>query len=484
MRQRTPNLPDHQLEIRDSRVFVGLSALMVWAPLPLASNRTWAVGILVLCTLLLLAGTAYAWRHDADAASSRLSRFRWPLLLLAGFTVLAWLQTLPLPESWLALLSPETLRVERGITAPRLSIDVFRTRIYASLSFAYLSCFLVAVLTLRTGPRLDRMAQVLVASGVLQALLGVFLFSSGASYRLFYSDVSHVTVIGSYINRNHFAGYMELCLSIGIGLMLARLGTERTPGGNWRHKLSRALAFVISPKMRLRLMLVIMVIALVLTRSRMGNSAFFAAMLVVGLVTIVLARRAAPATVGLILSLVIIDVFVVGTWVGLEKVVERVHGTNMTVSQGGAEESVEAREDAASYALPLIRDFPVFGTGGGSFYTSYMRYRTQRPGFFDHAHNDYIEIAADCGLLGLGMLLALAASTAWKALRVLRQRHSSLPRGIAFGVLMSIVALGIHSAVDFNLQIPANALTLVLILAMGWVAADLPSSGSGRRGAG
>ncbi len=483
MRQRNPSLPDHDPEIRDSEVFVGLLALLVWAPLPLGSNRIWAIGILVLWALLLLAGTAFAWRHQADAAFARLRRFRWPLLLLAAFTLLIWLQTLPLPASWLAVLSPETLRVEQGVSVPRLSLDVFRTRIYASLSFVYFSCFLVAVLTVKNGQRLDRMAQVLVTSGVLQALLGVFLFSSGASYRLFYSEVAHANVVGSYINRNHFAGYMELCLSIGIGLMLARLGTERTQSGNWRHQLSRVLAFVISPKMRLRLMLVIMVIALVLTRSRMGNSAFFAAMLVVGLVTIVLARRAAPATVGLILSLVIIDVFVVGTWVGLEKVVQRVQDTNMTISQGGDEESVEARRDAANHALPLIRDFPVFGTGGGSFYTSYIRYRTPRPGFFEHAHNDYVEIAADSGVPGLAILLALAASTAWQALRILRLRHSSLPRGIAFGVLMAIVALAIHSTVDFNLQIPANALTLVLILAMGWIAADLPSSSRPRRGA-
>jgi hypothetical protein len=71
--------------------------------------------------------------------------------------------------------------------------------------------------------------------------------------------------------------------------------------------------------MRLRLLLIIMVIGLVLTRSRMGNSAFFAAMLIVGAMAIVLARKTAPQTIVLIASLVIIDVLVIGTWVGSGK---------------------------------------------------------------------------------------------------------------------------------------------------------------------
>lgn len=78
------------------------------------------------------------------------------------------------------------------------------------------------------------------------------------------------------------------------------------------------------------------------------------------------------------------------------------------------------------------------------------------------------------GLALLGLLVALSLRT---ALTVLARRRSNLPRGMAFGVAMSIVALLVHSSVDFNLQIPANALTMVVVLAMGWVAARLPTAG-------
>jgi O-antigen ligase len=207
----------------------------------------------------------------------------------------------------------------------------------------------------------------------------------------------------------------------------------------------------------------------------MGNAAFFSAMLLVGLVAIVLARRTAPTTIGLITSLIIIDMLVVGGWVGLEKVVQRVQETAMTTEAGGLEESVEARTEAGRMALGLVQDFPLVGTGGGSFYSSFLRYRSPRTGYIDHAHNDFVEVASDFGLPGLAILGSLVALTLWTALRILAKRKSDLPRGVAFGVAMSIVALLIHSAVDFNLQIPANALTIVIILAMAWIARELPS---------
>lgn len=475
------SLPSSQFtsapRLNDRFVFWGLLSLLFWVPLPLGSNRTWAVSVLVVFSQLLLLGAAYAWRKALPEAVARLIRFKWPLLLLAGFTGLSCFQMIPLPESLLGVLSPETLAVQRGISTLQLSVDPAQTTIYTMLSFAYFSCFLVAVLVVRSKERLDRLAQVLVYSGLLQALIGIFLYSVRAKYQIFFYDVVHQNVLGTYGNRNHFAGYMEMCLSVGIGLMLARLGSGRGERlrGSWKLKLKVAFEFMLSPKMRLRMVLIIMVIGLVLTRSRMGNGGFFAAMLIVGLVSIVLSRKMAPATVGLIASLVIIDVVVVGSWVGLEKVVDRVKETTLTQQAGVSTESVELRTEAARYALDLIADFPAFGTGAGTFYNTYIRYRAPRHYYWDHAHNDFVELAADNGLVGLGILAVFVVLTAAKGIQVLRKRRSSLPRGIVFGALMALLALMIHSSVDFNLQIPANALTLVVVMSMIWIASELPS---------
>lgn len=476
-----PNIPE--LNRKDQWVFYGLLVLVFWLPLPLASNRIWAIGILATMVLLLCASAAFAWRRNAGVALGMLSKFSFPVGLFGLFVGFSFLQVMPMPAGWLAVLSPNSLKIQQaaGLTTTgfplHLSLDVYQSRIMASLSFAYFLVFVLVLFLVRDAKRLDRFAQVLVWSGLFQAMSGIFLFSLGAHYRLFFSELIHDNVIGTFVNRNHFAGYMEMTLAIGIGLMLARLGNSGSSYSGWRQRLVAALAFLISPKMRLRMMLVVMVIALVLTRSRMGNTAFFASMLIVGLISIPLSRRAAPATIALILSLVIVDVVIIGTWVGLEKVVSRINETKIVASEEGAEgTSIEERTLPALYTLEIIHEFPVFGAGAGSFYNVFKKYQPPEiSGDWNHAHNDYAEIASDFGLLGAVLLAILVLSTFAISIKVLYQRRASLPRGIAFGALMSMVALAIHSSVDFNLQIPANALTFVVILALAWAAAKLPS---------
>lgn len=465
--------------VADGGVFLGLLCLLVWAPLPLGSNRVWAVGLLLLGAVLLLGGAVWAWRGYRVLALQRLSGFRWPAGLLAAMAALAWLQVLPLPREWVHMVSPVAAYAQEGAERVTLSVDVFQSQIMAGLSFTYLCVFLVAALCVRTPHRLDMLAQVLVWSGVLQAVLGAILFSMQAKYSIFFVDILHDRMKGTFVYHNSTAGYLCMCLSVGVGLMLARLGERHHVAPTWQARLKAVIEFVLSPKMRLRLLLVVMVIALVLTRSRMGNTAFFVAMLVVGLAGVLLARKTAPQTIALIVSLIVIDVLVVGTGVGLEKVVERIQDTELTDAAGGKAESIQARTEAARTAIALVQDYPLVGSGGGSFYNVFLGYRTPQYGhtFVDHTHNDFVEIACDFGLLGLGVLGALVALTLVRVLRVMGKRRSVLPWGIAFGVAMAIIGLLLHSTVDFNLQIPANALTIVVILCMGWAAGELPSQG-------
>ena len=103
----------------------------------------------------------------------------------------------------------------------------------------------------------------------------------------------------------------------------------------------------------------------------------------------------------------------------------------------------------------------------GSFYSAYPMYGSEEVYLLlEHAHNDYAEFAAEFGLpafalLGLVVLLALKSS-----LTALFRRRDTFMRGMGFAATMGIVAILIHSAVDFNLQIPANATLFMVLLAV------------------
>jgi len=135
----------------------------------------------------------------------------------------------------------------------------------------------------------------------------------------------------------------------------------------------------------------------------------------------------------------------------------------------------EERDNVNVDILPYWQDYFLMGSGLGSFHTTFPRYQSlEVDGYYDHAHNDYLQVATETGIIGLLLLGIAVLLTIGVVLDAQYRRHSPLNRGIAFSTTMAIIALLIHSTVDFNLQIPANAATFMLILALGWVARYLP----------
>src|SRR5262249_41617931 len=147
--------------------------------------------------------------------------------------------------------------------------------------------------------RLACLCGAIVASGMLQAFYGSLMHLARVDMEVLGMPIQHAAqASGSYVNRNHLAGLLEMSLGVGIGLMVAQL--EDRPRRSWREFLKDTATLLLSGKAMLRLVLVIMVVALVMTRSRMGNTAFFASLLVTGAVALVLSRQAPRGTVLLI----------------------------------------------------------------------------------------------------------------------------------------------------------------------------------------
>jgi len=243
-------------------------------------------------------------------------------------------------------------------------------------------------------------------------------------------------------------------------LMVAQL--SNTPATTWRDRSRRFLEMMLSSKALIRLGLVIMVIGLVLTQSRMGNIAFFSSMLITGVCYVIFVRRLTRGAVFFFSSLLVIDLLIVGNFFGIEEVANRI--------QRAAVEG-DMRTDLTRDVLFIVKDFPLTGTGAGSFYSVFPMYNTGvlEFGFFKHAHNDYLEFTTDLGLVALALLAFCVLLSLWQGFRSQFERRDRLLQGMGFASTMAIAALLIHSFTDFNLHIPANAATFMVVMVLAWV---------------
>ena len=429
--------------------------LLVWVPVPLGSNRSWSGAVLEIWVFVL----ALAWLAGhirGKYVCPPTLRKAWPMLICAGAWLgYVWLQLVPLPIEFLQLLSPNSARWHAAAAAPGilatapLTLDRHATIESACKSTAYVVFFALSVIVLSNRDRIRFATYALIASGVMQALYGTF------------SSLQNPGEMpsGTFVNRNHYAAYLVMCLSVGIGVLMASLTDQRHH--SWGHFFRNLIQWAITPKMGLRLLLVTMVIALVLTRSRMGNSAFFVSLFVAGVAGLVLSRRATRPMTVLLISLIVIDVFIIGAYFGTQRVIESIGQTTL---------QSEDRDEVAAYAIRMWRDYPIFGSGLGSFPVVFPGYSAQGTlASYTHAHNDYLELGAEVGLVGLGLLGSIVVMSLWTALRAQYLQPDPVLRGVSFAAIMGIVGLMTHSLADFNLQIPANALTFMQLIAFAWI---------------
>lgn len=421
---------------------------LIWLPLPLGSNRDWAAGLL----LLLIGVAASTWAlSQLRAGVAYRSQAK---TLQAGLPMLALLL---LSQLWVAVQWLGGLSMDNSATFEQLM-----------LGLAYSLLFMMIISLFHTRKRLSILLATLVFSGTLQAFWGALMTLSGVEWLLTGPKNTYLgDATGTFINRNHLAGYLEMTLACGIGLLLAL--RDNRPF-RWRN----VLELLMGPKARLRLALVIMVIALVLTHSRMGNTAFFISLVLVGGLFVLLEKEHRLRNSLILASIIVIDMLVISQYFGLEKLKDRLINTRLhdvVVNGEVVQQANEVRDDVFGYAIPLLMERPLTGQGAGSFEAVFPQYPGQDIRLnFDHAHNDYIQFAIEFGLLGSLPLAAFVLLALWHALKALWRRESVYRSGVGFGAAMGISALLIHSSTDFNLQIPANAATLVVLCAIAVLA--------------
>jgi O-antigen ligase len=432
-------------------IMLVLCGLIIWMPIPLGSNRIWSLAVLEFGIILIsIAHIVYCFKHN-----DLLLRYRWQkqLLIPAGLM--------------LVYLCLQLLNWIPGID----TVDAYQTAQQLLKTFCF-TLFIFLLSQYCQQPQAIRWLLIaIIISGCLQAFYGTLLnlLQLDTSPIFGYHDGDRAK--GSFVYQNHFANYLALCLSIAFGWLLSELKTTKKEF-DLREMLIDLLSTLFSRKLILRLAIVIMVIGLILSRSRMGNAGFFTALGLVSLLSMFIYRRPPTLFKPLVISIFILDLLIVGSIFGVDKLKQRLDDTSF---------SSETRDEVVFDSIPIIKQHLFTGTGGGSFYTVFPQYQPQfYSGFYDHAHNEYVQFLVEYGVVMTSVLGFWVLYAFWLACQTMYLRNNKLYKGVAFGCAMAIVHMLLHISVDFNLQSPSNALLFLTILTLCWLVRYLPSDNQKR----
>lgn len=442
-------------------LFYHLLAIIVCLPLPLASNRPWAWSLIeawifgVFAVWLLLAF------NKKVLVPEYLKKCWLPLLALFGFATLTFIQLLPIN------LSSKPIAVLNDLGWTQSSFDPYATFSHLLKTLAYICLFILTIALVNTEERIKTVLKTFFFSGLFQAAYGALMTLSHLEYIFLMKKEHYIGMAtGTFVNRNHFANYLVICAAAGTALLLIDFSQQKIKG--WKEKVILALRFIMSKKMLLRIGIAIIVVGIVLSRSRMGNVSFFISLILAGSLWMILTKRVSRKAILLLISFIVIDLWVVGNWFGFEKVQARIQNTSS---------STETRDEVVRDTLVYIQESPLIGSGGGSYYSVYPYYKSPDVnGYYNYTHNDYLQIISEYGFVGLGFIAIFVLASMVTAMTTMAKRRNPVMQAVGFTCMMTILALMMHSLVDFNLQMMANAASTIIILALCWSARHIPTS--------
>lgn len=414
--------------------------MIVLTTLAFGTVHDWALAVFAVTA----AGLVCFWCLDGWVLRSvQLNRnaLQWPLL---GLIILGLFQLLPWGSA------PDDAGLGLSLTRT-LTLDRYATQLVL-VQLISLFVYFAAVLIFTDSPRrLRTLTRTIIIFGFLLAILGLTQSLTGDGTRVYwYRQLTQSTAFGPFINRHHFAGYMELTMALPLGLLFSgSLEPQKRP----------LYAFA----------LLLMAVSLILTNSRGGMISLTAEVLFV----IVVAgpgvstgeRRTGSRMRGILLragaSLAFAVLLILGAiGVGGPGVFNRLLGTV------NAADPTTGRAHFWNVTLDVIKHHPLIGSGLGSFSVIYTRYDTGNGLYrLEQAHNDYLQILADAGIIGglLGLsFLVLLFSKGFAR----RSTDDKFRRGVATGALAGCFAVLVHSAFDFTLHTTSNALLFLVLAAM------------------
>lgn len=420
--------PEPHRRLSSSVLLAGACAVLLFAPLAFGSVQPWAVFVLEAASALLFFAWAFRqWRSREIHFTSHAL-----FLPMLGFTVLALVQLFA------------------GLTAYRQA-----TYSLLLLYLCYFALTFVVTQTLRRSSQLRWLAWAVCCYGAVVAAFALLqtISSNGKLYWIFPLQQGG-NLFGPYVNHNHYAGLMEMLTPFPLVLAVSRLAH-----GNRRLVLAGVAALMAG--------------TIFLSGSRGGMVAFC-----VQMVALAFLMRRQRQSWNQPLAAAAFIVVVLGSlvWLGGSKLTQRLASIQTETQE---EMSGGVRLTIDRDGLRMWREHPIAGWGLGTFPVVYPQFRSFYTRFFvNEAHNDCLQLLVETGIIGALLGLWFLWLTFRRASQKLADWVETANGTMTVAALLGCIGILVHSALDFNLQIPANAALFFVLCA---IAASAPVQESHRR---
>jgi putative inorganic carbon (HCO3(-)) transporter len=432
-----------------------LTALLLWVPLPFGSVLPWSHTVLQITACLLFALAAIRTKRASDLRPAAL-----PAACLAAVALLGVLQAFTFPASIVRTISPELARLQTGArqtlaqggsafdVPTALSLAPSASRAAALTVLAVAACLLVGAGA--HGRRHRRvLAFALLASALFQVFYGASILAA-RSGTIWGRPVggNPERLRGCFVNADHLAYYLELALPVALawGWWAWRRARESTAP-------ERRILLLAGPV----LVWLTLFVGLAFTGSRAGLIGAATATVAQGVLLATARRRWRIGMTGMLVLLV--GLGAVASF-GLQQ------GLGRWLATSQYELTWNDRLSVYATSWELWHRFPWIGSGLASFRDAFplLAPRELTGVTYWHAHNDYLEILVTTGIVGAALMLLAAAVAATRLSRGLREGGRTEDRAAALAALGALAAVAVHSCFDFGLSIPANAVTLAVVV--------------------
>jgi O-antigen ligase len=401
--------------------------------------------VVTLCAAPWAYGAVLPWSWGAMTASAFLALILWALgCAQRGVLKITWS---PLYWPFLAFLLLAVVQFFAGLTIDRLATRESLLKIVANLVFFFLAGQLLNAQP-ENGRALGRLGLVVLLLAFALSVLALAQFFT--SPHVIYWRVKPAVgwVFGPYVNHNHYGGLMEMLIPISAAYLLSRPS----------HTLSRLLLWVA---------VILALISVWVCGSRGASAAMLAEGLLLGVILMwkrpqAVGRRALPFVVGIVAISAGVFAWMLDTGRASNR-----SWSIFTTDASLLEANLADRIRVGKTAVRIAESHPGIGVGLGCFEYAFPQYGTVATDMdWTHVHDDYLEVLAETGLPG-GLVLVVALVFFFRlAFWHLGERLQHESGWIQLGAAVGCVGLLVHSFVDFNLRIPANAAWFVVCLAI------------------